>query len=76
MSKTAIAPFCFLLIMVLRTRIELVIAGYQPTVIPFNYPSETLGEPKPLAFPYLSRLRCSVGSNLAEAVSFELTDHF
>ena len=59
-----------------RTRIELVIIAYQATVIPFNYPSKSLGEPKPLAFPYLSRLRCSVGSNLVGAVRFELTDPF
>ena len=38
MSKTAIAPFRFLLIVVPRPRIELEIIAYQATVIPFNYP--------------------------------------
>ena len=42
MSKTATAPFCFLLIVVLRPRIELEIIAYQATVIPFNYPRKFL----------------------------------
>ena len=43
-SKSVVLPLHYPgIILVARTRIELVIIAYQATVIPFNYPAETGG---------------------------------
>ena len=48
------------------------LAESKSDVLPLHYrPTKTLGEPEPLAFPCLSRLRCSTGSTLASREGFE-----